>query len=203
MRIALDFDGVIHDITAVKQRYARLVHGLELDRADVWRPRVLDHLTEDEHRALVAASHTTPLGDHTEAMSGALEGIAGLAAEHDLYVITARTDEEVPFAREWLRGLGIPLRQIRHTRRQSKLEYCEALGVHLLFDDLPYVLRGLEGSAVRPVLLQTPYNSGEAIPAEVSVVPDWPSFVELCSTLRSDLREVLRSRQLAPGSAGR
>ncbi len=188
MRIALDFDGVIHDITAVKQRYARAVHGLELGRADVWRPHVLSHMSEDDHQALIAASHTTPLGDSSEAMEGALEGIARLATSHEVHVITARTDQEIPYAREWLRGLAIPVRQIRHTSRQSKLEYCTALGIELLFDDLPYVLRGLEGSSVHPVLLRTPYNALEEVPGGTSIVPDWRDFVDLCNRI-----EALRS----------
>ncbi len=189
MRIALDFDGVIHDITAVKQRYAQAAHGLDLGRADVWRPLVLNHLSEAEHQDLVTAAHTTPLADASEAVHGALEGIEQLARSHDLYVITARNDDEIPFARDWLRRLGVPLRQIRHTRRSSKLDYCLALDITLLLDDLPYVLRGLEGSPVHPVLLQTPYNSDEALPAPASAVPDWPAFVEFCARLEGARRE--------------
>lgn len=41
-----------------------------------------------------------------------------MAQDHDLYVITARNDDEIPFARDRLRAQGVPLRQIRHTRRQ-------------------------------------------------------------------------------------
>lgn len=182
MRIALDFDGVIHDITAVKQRYARLVHGVELERAAVWRPRVLEHLTESEHTAMVEAAHMTPLGDHGDAMEGALEAISQLVADdHDLYVVTARNDGEIPFAREWLRALGVPLRQIRHTRRASKLEYCLALGVSVLFDDHPHVLQPLVGSAVHPVLLRTPYNAHLEVPAGATAVADWSAFVALCA----------------------
>jgi uncharacterized HAD superfamily protein len=185
MRIALDFDGVIHDITAVKQRHAREAHGLELGRADVWRPLVLDHLTEEQHVGLVQVAHTTVLEGAEHAVEGALAGILGLAREHDLYVVTARNDDEIPFAREWLRAQGVPLRQIRHTRRQSKLDYCLALGVTLLLDDLPYVLRDVAGTSVQPVLLETPYNRTQELPAGTETVADWSAFIELCARLAS------------------
>ena len=183
MRIALDFDGVIHDITAVKRRHAREFHGLDLGPADVWRPSVLDHLNEEQHQELVRIAHTTALQGPEHALLGALEGITELAREHDLYVVTARNDDEVVFARDWLRAQGVPLRQIRHTRRQSKLDYCLALGVSVLLDDLPYVLRDIAGTSVQPVLLETAYNRTQELPGGVETVADWPAFIELCASL--------------------
>ncbi|MGE0229829.1 MAG: hypothetical protein AB7I38_07805 [Dehalococcoidia bacterium] len=180
LRIGLDFDGVVHDVTGVKQRYARDAHGLDLGRADVWPPLVHDYLTVAEHAELVRVSHLTPLSGEREAMAGALEAIVRLAREHELFIITARTDEEAHLAREWLRVLGLPLRAVHHTSGASKLSVCRAVGVSLLLDDSPRVTREVSQPDVQAVLFSTPYNDGEELPAEACSVADWPSFVALC-----------------------
>src|SRR5688500_11880145 len=58
-----------------------------------------------------------------------------------------------------------------------------ALGVSVLLDDLPYVLRDIAGSSVQAVLLETPYNRAQELPGGTQTVADWPAFIELCTRL--------------------
>ena len=182
MRIGLDFDGTIMDIALAKQRYIRETWGIELSIADTGRPGALPILGEERYLEMVAATHRTEAMLDTPPIAGALEVTSRLLGAHDVVIITARLDEEIGLAREWLRRHGLGDVPVVHTAWETKRAAWEAHRTEVHLDDTPFVLTHHTDDMV-PALLHTPYNADLERCEKTQWIADWPAFERLVAGL--------------------
>jgi uncharacterized HAD superfamily protein len=182
VRIALDFDGTISDLIGGYVLYAREHFGVDVpyERAIGQRP---PYLGEERHGEMVRAVLGSEFALSLDPLPGARQAIERLRGEHELFVVTARNDDEVPWAHRWMERHGIEVEDFVHTSRGPKLEACTALGATLILDDSPPVIDELHGTDVTPVLIDAPYNREAALPDGARRVEGWPEFEALCAEM--------------------
>jgi 5'(3')-deoxyribonucleotidase len=181
MRIGLDFDGTIADITWAKIRYARDAFGVELLPEQTARATGIPVLGAERYEQLVDAVHGSDLSLQMPPMPGALEAIERLASTHELYIVTARTDPEAELARAWIEECGMYVDGFVHTVRGSKAAACLDLNVAVHLDDNPGVLADL--GETLPALIDAPYNRAQPRDSRVQVVEHWHAFEALVESL--------------------
>jgi uncharacterized HAD superfamily protein len=184
MRIGLDFDGTIADTTGAKIRYAREVFGLEVTPLETWRAVGEPRLGPERFREMVVAAHHE-YTEATEPMPGVLEVIERLAVDHELFIVTARTDQEVEWARRWVSSRALPVHALEHTNRASKLEASRRLALDVLLDDSPPVLLDIAEAGIGAALIETEYNRTLPRHVAVELVRHWPDFELLCGRLHA------------------
>ena len=182
MRIGIDFDGTIADTTATKIRYALEVFGESITPVETFGLAGRGRLGDQRYVEMVQAAHQG-WTHQAPPMPGALEAMRRLAVAHDLYVVTARNEDEVGPARQWLREFAVPAVEIVHTAGASKVDACRDLDVALMLDDLPTVLGELVGAGIEGALLETPYNRDLERHERLYLVPSWDHFVALAERL--------------------
>src|SRR5262245_15835765 len=122
MKIGLDFDGTIADTTTTKIQYALETFGEAISAVETFGAG-RSRLGENRHREMVRASYRGWTA-RTEPMPGALEAIERLAHEHELYVITARVEDEIDHARAWLSERSVAVIEVLNTARAKKIDAC-------------------------------------------------------------------------------
>ncbi len=181
LRIGLDFDGTIADITWAKLRYAREAFGVELPAEATWGATGRELLGEERYGELVEAVHGTSLSVEMPPMPGAVETMARLRQHHELYIVTARLDNEAELAHEWLERNGVEVDGFVHTARASKAGPCTELGIAVHLDDSPLVLADV--GETLPALIEAPYNRTQPRDPRVRMVEHWRAFEALVGTL--------------------
>lgn len=181
LRIGLDFDGTIADITWAKQQYAREAFGVELPAEATWGAAGREVLGEERYAELVEAVHGTSLSVEMPPMPGAVETMRRLGEQHELYVVTARLDHEAELALEWLERHGLRVDGFFHTCRGSKAVHCIDLGLSVHLDDSPVVLEDLGDTL--PALIDAPYNRTLPRHERIRTVEHWRAFEALVESL--------------------
>lgn len=182
LRIGLDFDGTIADITWAKLRYAREAFGVDLPAEATWGAQGRDLLGDARYMELVVEAHGGELSLAMPPMPGAVEAIQRLGQEHELYIVTARLDDEAELAKAWLADHQLEVDGFVHTARASKAGPSVELGLDVLLDDSPLVLGEL-GDDTLPALIDTPYNRHVPRAPRIRVVQHWPEFEALVAEL--------------------
>jgi hypothetical protein len=182
VRIGLDFDGTLADIGATKQRFVRERWGILLEVADVGRSGALPVLGEERYVEMVEAVHGTDLVLDTAPVPGAIEVTRRLLDRYEVTLITARLDEEIELAREWLRLHGLGAMAMVHTSRGTKRDAWEAHRIDVHLDDTPSVLAE-HPDAMVPALIAAPYNAALTRCLATRAVPDWLAFEALVAEL--------------------
>lgn len=185
MRVGLDFDGTIMDIALAKQRYVRDTWGIGLSIADTGRAGALPVLGEERYLEMVVATHRTEAMLDTPPIPGALEVAARLHAAHEVVIVTARLDEEIELAREWLGRRGLGDLPVVHTGWETKRAAWERHRTEVHLDDTPLVLTHHPDTMI-PALLHTPYNATLERCRLTCPVEDWLAFEHLVTTLETE-----------------
>jgi uncharacterized HAD superfamily protein len=180
MRIGLDFDGTIVDTTTAKVRFAREAFGEELSALETWGQVGRERIGEARFMEMVRASHEE-LTLTAPPMPGARDAIARLARDHELFVVTARSDDELPWAEQWVAAHAPAISSVVHTNRGPKLDACRALEIELMLDDIPSVLHDLAEAGLGAALIEAEYNRDQPRHERVHAVPHWRDFVALCA----------------------
>ena len=185
MRVGLDFDGTLMDIALSKQRYIKATWDIDLSIADTARAGALPVLGEERYLQMVVAVHRTEAMLDTPPIPGALDVTGRLLASHHVVIVTARLDEEVELAREWLRRHDLGAVEVVHTAWETKRGAWERLGTEVHLDDAPLVLMDHPEGMV-PALLHTPYNATQERCPLTRRMEDWLAFERLVGTLASE-----------------
>ncbi|MBG92530.1 MAG: hypothetical protein CL792_00905 [Chloroflexi bacterium] len=177
MHIGLDFDGTIADVAWLKQRYILDRWDVQVDIAETGRRVALPILGDKRYEEMLLAVHQTELVLEMPPVNQAIEVIERFLTAYDVTVVTARLDEELGLAQDWLKLHGIGDIPIVHTKQQSKAPIWIDLNIKFHLDDTPEVLEDAPESMV-PVLLNRPYNIDIANSFSVENVDNWIEFEE-------------------------
>ena len=178
MHLGLDFDGTIADVAWLKQQYILDHWGMKVDIAETGRRVALPMLGDNRYAEMLLAVHQTELMLEMPPVDQAIEVIERLLLEYDITVVTARLDEELGFAQNWLELYGIGDISIVHTKQQSKVPTWIDLNIKFHLDDTPEVLENAPETMI-PVLLNRPYNTGIALAPHIQNVDNWVAFEEM------------------------
>ena len=117
-------------------------------------------------------------------MPGAVEVTRRLAQQHELVIITARTDAESVNVHRWLERHRIPISGFVATARAAKAPYAIEHGIAVHLDDRASVCEQFdEAHPTVPALLAHPMNARSPRAAHWRSVEDWLAFEALVNTL--------------------
>ena len=129
MRIGIDFDGVLADVVQAKIVFARERFGVTLEPHETWRADAIERIGFERYNGMLRDLFGTARTLDIAPIAGALEVSGRLAEQHELIVLTARTDEERGPAEAWIRQHEVPISRFIHTSREPKPPVCAALGI--------------------------------------------------------------------------
>ncbi len=187
MRIGLDFDGTIAAWGGAMERWMALNGDAPFDPDR----NITEQLSRDELRAMVHEILATSLTLEMRPSDDAIEVMRRLAADHELYVVTARDDAEAAWASRWIARYGAPVTDLVFTSRESKAQSCGRLRLDVLLDDTPEVLTELIAApelATVPVLFESRFRSGDPRPPALRTVDHWHAFERVCGELAGATR---------------
>lgn len=185
LTIGIDFDGVIADTTALKQKLAKEMFGVELD-ANVCKERFVVEqglMTREQYRSLMARVCGEPeVGLRMDALEGGVDLLRKLQNDgHALRIITARADADLEVAKRWSSERGLDIEFISVGYGGSKTE--PATGLDLYIDDDLSKLLPLQGIVPNLLMFNWPYNAHEEAPSSIRRVSSWSEISAAIETL--------------------
>ena len=182
-RIGIDFDGTTADVNAVKSRWIRRELGLALDPWECNRTSCVPVIGVANYERMGAEVYEQASLMATREVAGFSEAIAQLRSlEFELHLVTARPDDLLLVAKDWLKGRGLldAFADFHSSDGTTKEAICGTHGLEALVDDERH-LRTLpveailihHGRAVRP---------GD-LPRTVHFCSDWATVRRLLAQL--------------------
>jgi uncharacterized HAD superfamily protein len=157
LRIGLDFDGTLADTVGAAEAYLREVEGIVLAPHELMWPPGLKQIGRERFMQMLADDRFL---DELEFVPGALEVTRSLMELADVFVVTARYDEDAEPARRWLDGHGLQFTDIVWTSNQSKVDACRELRLDIHLDDtLTHTADVMEQTDTILALLSAPWNN--------------------------------------------
>jgi 5'(3')-deoxyribonucleotidase len=181
VRIGIDFDGVLADVVRAKIAFALERFGVTLEPHETWRADAIERIGFERYNGMLRDLFGTARTLDIAPIAGALEVSNRLAEQHELIVLTARTDEERGPAEAWIRQHEVPISRFIHTSREPKPPVCAALGIDVLLDDWETNFIDMREETVS-VLLDAPHNTHVEEP-HITRVEDWLAFEQLVRDL--------------------
>lgn len=135
MKIGLDFDDTLVAFSEMLVRLTQERFGIDLlelhRQGKPGKPEVGAERWDAMLKEMLETDLTLEMAPKDEAVEIAQR----LAARHDLVILTARYDREMPSALRWLERYGIPTSHIIWTDRGPKAAPAREHGLVVLFDD--------------------------------------------------------------------
>ena len=153
LRIAVDMDEVLTDTLGKQLRLYNQRYGTSASRGDLHGNNLVDIAPAQHKEWLVSMLHEPGFFADLEPMPGALEEMARLCAQHDVFIASAATQFPNSFNEKiaWLK-LYLPQIPLNH------IIFCgdkSILNVDYLIDDSAYHFEGLRGVGL---LFDAPHN---------------------------------------------
>lgn len=189
MNIGIDFDGVIVDTTGLKVNLAKEVLGIDLSVENTTREGALragiDAETYDNifKRIIISRkSHEIPLVEYAKET---IDLICLNHPEDKIFIITSRSDFEVPYQRNILDKKRIRYHHIINTSDRSKNRTCLENKITAYIDDDLHKLQQITNGYTQRFLLTRPYNKNIEIKNPgIERVENWLEFYEKIKRLR-------------------
>lgn len=181
MRIGIDFDGVISDSTRLKIKIAKEIYNIDLQPKDCSKNNAKKiGLSENNYEALVHRIYSTELSLDLDEVPYAKKTIENLLKNHEIYILTSRTNRETYFVIEWLKKKEIPYSELINTNEQSKLQDCGRYNLEMFIDDTYEKLVELVGSGLQLYLFSTPTNKNIGIEHQgIKRINGWEELYKL------------------------
>lgn len=186
MRVAVDFDGVIADTGVMKQAWIRREKGVELCSSKCDRSSLLEILSHEEYAKM---QRSVGYADTLDAppVTGAVDGLARLAKNCHVYILTSREPTKIRWAEAWLNRymLGDKVQEIVCCYGQEKGRIARSLNCSLLIDnDQRHFEKPLND--VRFVLFGSTSVINWIERDDVTVANSWAQLVSLVGRLLAD-----------------
>ncbi len=199
MKIGIDFDDVLFHFVPAFLLYHNRMHGTDFSKDDVWSYRFWEvfGIARDEALNRVFAFLGSPEAEALIPVEGSHKGIASLARDHELHIITAR--------QEWLAEVTHGLLE-RHfppvfsgvyfanhfsddRSGLSKGVICDRLGIDVFIDDAPANVLESVRAGRKILLLDAPWNTFMDPIEHISRVRSWDEIVGAIATFDSERSE--------------
>jgi 5'(3')-deoxyribonucleotidase len=189
MRIAVDFDSVLSDLSVLQVLSYNLKYGACLKKEDIndwwWWNDIenSDYIWSDEcfnNRDWMLA---------TPPVEGAVAGARDLSGEgHELYVISDRKEHHVEWIREWLRRHRIRAEDVIVTSRDSgytKVEAYQELDILVGIDDAEHNIEMLHPYVDTMFVFTQPWNTHALVGDNIKRVDSWEDFTFGCQLVNA------------------
>lgn len=194
MRIAVDIDEILCEFVGEFLKWYNDRHGTKwvlTDFADYHWPNFLK-ISVEETIAEVHRFFETEQFRALPLVEGARQGVAKLAKEHELYIVTGRQNVTKDVTCQWLdRNFPGVFKAVEFTNNYpqdggstlAKGEVCRRLGCEVLIDDDTRHVGSLMECGVKLIVLRKPWNEGHQLPDSVICAEDWRGVVEAVNQL--------------------
>ena len=137
MIIAIDFDGTIGDANEQKARWIKANLGLSLPSWQCSYTECVPIVGAEVHKPMGLSVYGREGTLRANEVSGSPEALRALSEDHTLHIVTARPEERIPAAREWLRRKGVLgcIKEIHSSVGTTKAAVCSEIGAGILIDD--------------------------------------------------------------------
>ncbi len=154
--VGVDYDGTIADTNGRKAAWIRQRLGIEVPPSNCDRSSCVPVIGSEHYQTMSDFVYEEDATLAASPLSGAIEAVRMLSASSRVYVVTARLQHRVEYAREWLhrRGLMGSLAGVLCSADVTKRSLCEQFGIDMLIDDDERHLEQLIGSTTQPMLLR-------------------------------------------------
>ena len=190
MRIGIDFDEVVADSVATIIKLHNEQYRTSFKREEVTKYHV-DEVwggTKEEWRQKLDEFFSTKNAKHLDPVAGSIPAMDALKrAGHELYVITARSDDDIEATELWLK-MHFPktFKNVHYgnswypEKKKLKSEMCKENGIEVMVDDRMSVAQDCGPAGIRVLLFDQPWNQGE-LPPNVERVFSWDEIVKKLS----------------------
>jgi len=180
MIVAIDYDGTVADTNLEKVKWIKAHRGEDLSRWECSRTRCVPLIGINDYERMIAVVYERDSTLRAQPVPGALDAIRALAASDQVYIVTARPQRRIAFAREWLSAHGILLHiaGIETSVGSSKGEICRRIGAEALVDDDERHLQHEDIVGVRRILLHHGCPPGALSIPGVSFCTTWSQVME-------------------------
>ena len=181
MRIGIDFDGTFADVVQGKIALARELFAIELPPDRTWPAEAAAVIGEERYALLEGVLYGTSRTSQIPPVDGSVDVSRRLAEQHELIVLTARTDDERGPAEAWIQRHEVPITRLINTNRAPKPPVCAELEIDILLDDWEHSFVDMREETAS-VLLDQPHNQRPVEP-HITRVANWQAFEVLVGEL--------------------
>lgn len=175
--VMLDVDGIL---VSFMTAYSAALGGVPFDETDSprWGELPVTPSPEEKRRAMRAA-HSAAGIRSVGLLAGAREGVAAWKAHGLRVVIVTRRDADLgPETRATLAELGLEVDDFYAGADLDKLALCERLGLGIVVDDKPTLLRAARDAGCVAASLRWPYHAELAGEEGIDLCDDWTQLSE-------------------------
>jgi uncharacterized HAD superfamily protein len=178
MRIGVDLDGILGDTTSFALLELNKHFGKSFILEDVqdYDLGILYNICQAEMTAFFAERETL-IRDALPLVPGAREALDLLCKEHEIHIITARTENMRDLTRDWLHQHGLPYHSLVMVGCHDKRAACKAKKIALIIEDSMENAKMISAEGIPVYLLDAPYNRGY-LPPLVTRMKTWQEVYE-------------------------
>ncbi|MBN1290878.1 MAG: hypothetical protein JXB48_03485 [Candidatus Latescibacteria bacterium] len=177
---ALDYDGTIADTNTIKSKWIRDEFGIEIAPYNCDRTWCVPIIGEDNYNRMSPFVYDREHSLQAKPIPGAPEALRTLSEHSPVYVVTARTGSNAPFAEEWLteHGLMQYIERIIPGTGEPKITVAKSLGCSILIDDDIRHLTDMPGNGMKLLLIKPGFEGDVSLPLGVTLCTTWERLVE-------------------------
>lgn len=181
MIIAIDYDGTISATNHEKVKWIATHLGKTVSPWECNRTNCVPIIGIDAYTSMGAFVYERESTLQADEVPGALDALRVLSRKAQLYVVTARPQRRIPFAREWLETHGVLscVKDVRSSEGSSKAAVCSALDAGILIDDDLRHLRDAKAGRLVRVLLQHGREGQFHSRQDISFCRNWGDVLQL------------------------
>lgn len=187
MIIAIDYDGTIGDANRVKSDWISAHLGQDVPPWDCNYTDCVKIIGAEACKQMGKAAFGREGTLKANEVPGALAAIKTLCAKGELYVVTARNHDNIPYAQEWLddKRLLACFQGFRSSSGTTKAAVCAEIGADVLIDDDPRHLCNIEAEGLLKILLQDGRLERRDCGSDVVFCSDWAEVLTAIDNHRS------------------
>lgn len=151
IRIGIDFDGTTADVNAVKSRWIESELGLLIEPWECNRTDCVPAIGQETYERMSGIVYQQDSLMATPEITGFTKAIGGLLERgFELHLVTARPDDLLLVAKEWLSGRDLVdlFTDFHSSDGTSKEAICQQFGLKALVDDDERHLTALSAEAI-------------------------------------------------------
>lgn len=185
MKIGIDIDGVISDFVKSFIKIVKKKYNLDLREQDIYVHDLFLVLgiTEEEAGELIHETLTQDL----DLIPGAKKSLNQLKREHEIYLLTARTEDLINITKNWLKRKGIPYDKLLHLREGLKHQADLKLDI-IVEDNLKDAIRWLRKSKI-VIIFDHPWNRSFNVRKLFRRAYNWQEIVEVVKEISLEKSE--------------
>lgn len=195
MKIAIDLDGVLGDVARSFLNWYNQEHKTKWTFEDMVDCSFATSMsiTPEEERQAVRSFWKSDGFKQMSVIEGASTAIEKLIKQHELYVVTARSEEIGEVTRAWINKyfpdkfakIVLTNQYMMHDSGQEKGDICRELGCEILIDDSTINMESGWKNNLKLIIFDRPWNSYHKLPDSVVRVKNWDEVIKAVELLNA------------------